>query len=149
MILLGQLLALPHTYFSSRKTSGELRRQFNVIEDVRTKTCRTRDYTAPAPELDGSTTVPGCKGAKVKHNQKTRRGKSCSTRTMVHGEGGKRSGAPCCSSAIAAVRLRRFRVDPDRIGVIHVSGKKPQPKHVRRINLVFTVVPQPLAATRS
>jgi hypothetical protein len=87
MILLGQVLALPHTYFSSRKTSGELRRQFNVIEDVRTKTCRTRDYTAPAPELDGSTTVPGCKGAKVKHNQKSRRGKSCSTRTMVHGEG--------------------------------------------------------------
>jgi len=45
--------------------------------------------TAPAPELDGSTTVPGCKGAKAKHKQKSKRGKSCSTRTTVYGEGGK------------------------------------------------------------
>jgi len=51
----------------------------------------TKDYMAPAPQLDESTTVLGCKGAEVKHKQKSRRGKSCSTRMMIY-DGKKGSG---------------------------------------------------------
>ena len=57
--------------------------------------------------------------AKEKHT-KSRKG-----RVMLDKNDGlwKWSGAPWCSSAVAAVRLRRFRVNPDRIGVIHISER--------------------------
>lgn len=86
--ILGQLLALPYTYSSSSKPSGGLRKEFALIEGVRMKRKHvwTKDYMAPAPQLDESTTVLGCKSAEVKHKQKSRRGKSCSTRMMIYDE---------------------------------------------------------------
>jgi hypothetical protein len=64
--------------------------------------------------------------------------------------------APRCRLAIAPVRLRRFRVDPDRIGIIHVSEKNKKgasAKHIyqtheRRLQLFFGLLLQCILGDR-
>jgi hypothetical protein len=132
VLCLYELWCIPALPLTSSKSNEKMRRQgreFNLIEIVKTKTCMDQrlHYSRARVRWEHNGALTACARKENIHKNQGEV-ESCSTRRTVYG---KWSEASRCCSAVATVRLRRIRVDPNRIGVIHISDKEASAIHIK------------------